>query len=117
MIYTFEFWLWFVGMSFVGFYTLWLFYLAVMNLKRVKEMGLLTKTALTFGTPILFAGLFIDFLVNTFVMTVLMLELPTEMTVTARLKRHNRESSGWRKSIAMWFEPLLDPFDPSGDHI
>jgi hypothetical protein len=26
-------------------------------------------------------------------------------------------SSTLRKSVALFFEPLLDPFDPSGNHI
>lgn len=67
--------------------------------------------------PLLVIGLVLDLIVNVAVMTVILLELPQETTVTARLKRHNRESSGWRKAVAVWFEPLLDPFDPSGDHI
>jgi hypothetical protein len=50
-------------------------------------------------------------------MTVLFLEIPRETTVTARLKRHNRTGSGWRQRLAAWFEPLIDPYDPSGDHI
>lgn len=100
-----------------SFYGLWLFYLAVMNLKRVRDLGLLSPLALAFGTPILVIGLVLDLIVNVAVMTVILLELPQETTVTARLKRHNRESSGWRKAVAVWFEPLLDPFDPSGDHI
>jgi hypothetical protein len=33
------------------------------------------------------------------------------------MKRHNRSSTGWRLSVVRWFEPLLDPLDPSGDHI
>lgn len=103
--------------SFFGFYLLWIFFLAVMNLKRVQDEGKLTKTAYALGMPVLFVGLLLDLLVNTFVMTIILLELPQEYTVTARLKRHNRTSDDWRKSIAMWFEPLLDPFDPSGDHI
>lgn len=100
-----------------SFYGLWLFYLAVMNLKRVRDLGLLSPLALAFGTPILIVGLVLDLIVNVAVMTVILLELPQETTVTSRLKRHNRASSGWRKAVAVWFEPLLDPFDPSGDHI
>ena len=99
-----------------SFYALWLFYLAVMNLKRVRDMGKLTSLALAFGTPIILLGLAIDFIVNAVLMTIIMLELPQESTVTSRLKRHNG-GTGWRKSVAAWFEPLLDPFDPSGDHI
>lgn len=104
---------WAVG----GFYVLWLFYLAVMNLARAKRTGLLSKTASVLGTPILLIGFLLDFLLNATVMTVVLLELPQELTVTARLKRHHQESTSWRLAIVLWFEPILDPFDPSGDHI
>ena len=98
-------------------YGLWVFYLAVMNLKRVRDNGGLSKWALRFGYPVLLIGFVLDVLVNWFVVTLLLLELPRETTVTARLKRHNRDSSGWRKTLVLFFEPLLDPFDPSGNHI
>lgn len=98
-------------------YALWVFYLAVMNLKRAKDAGLLTPTAKAFGYPVLFLGLLLDFIANVFVLTLLLAELPREGTVTSRLKRHNATSTGWRKAVAAWAEPLLDPFDPSGDHI
>lgn len=98
-------------------YALWVFYLAVMNLARAKKAGQLSRTALIFGTPILFAGWLLDFLANVFVMTPLLLEIPRELTVTARLKRHHKESAGWRLAVVLWFEPILDPFDPSGDHV
>tara|TARA_R110000787_G_scaffold118721_2_gene229578 strand:+ start:1122 stop:1460 length:339 start_codon:yes stop_codon:yes gene_type:complete len=98
-------------------YLLWIFYLAVMNLKRARDAGLLTKTATALGYPVLFMGYALDCFVNVFVISILLLELPRETTVTARLKRHNNESKGWRKAVAVWAEPLLDPFDPSGNHI
>lgn len=98
-------------------WALWVFYLAVMTLKRAKDANLLTPTAKAFGYPVLCFGLVLDFLANVLVLTVLMVELPREGTVTSRLKRHNSSSTGWRKSVAAWAEPLLDPFDPSGDHI
>ena len=100
-----------------GMYSLWVFYLAVMNLARAKRNGLLNKTALVLGTPLLVVGYLVDFLMNVTVMTVVLLEWPQETTVTARLKRHNKESTGWRLAIVKWFEPILDPYDPSGDHI
>lgn len=99
-------------------YALWVFYLAVMNLKRVKDAGKLGKVALTLGTPVLIVGLVLDLLVNVLVMTILLLEIPQETTVTARLKRHKRESAGWRLRVTNWFaSELLDHFDPSGTHI
>ena len=98
-------------------YALWIFFLAVMSLKRAKDSGLLSTTAKALGYPVLIVGYVLDCFVNITVMTVLLLEIPQETTVTARLKRHNRESTGWRKSVALWAEPLLDPYDPSYDHI
>ena len=100
-----------------SFYVLWVLYLAVMNLKRVKDAGLLSPLALVLGYPVFIFGYLLDILVNVFLMTFILLEMPKELTVTARLKRHKQQSTGWRLSIAKWFEPLLDPFDPSGDHV
>lgn len=109
--------LWILLVAFLITYALWIFYLAVMSLKRAKNAGLLSKTAKVFGYPVIFLGITLDAFVNVFVLTILMLELPREMLVTTRLKRHNRTGKGWRQRFAKWFEPLLDPYDPSGDHI
>lgn len=98
-------------------YGLYVFYCAVMNIKRVRDMGKLTKFGMVLGYPTLFIGLVLDFLCNTLVMTILFLEIPQEWTVTARLKRHNQNNDGWRTDLARWFEPILDPIDPSGNHI
>jgi hypothetical protein len=98
-------------------YVLWVFYLAVMSLKHAQDAGLLTRTAKVLGYPVLIVGYLLDCAVNALVLSVLLVELPRELTVTARLKRHNQYSTGWRKAVARWAEPLLDPFDPSGDHI
>ena len=98
-------------------YALWIFFLAVMSLARAKDSGQLTTTAKVLGYPVLIVGYVLDCFVNMTVMTALLLEIPQETTVTSRLSRHNKESTGWRKAIASWAEPLLDPYDPSGDHI
>jgi len=103
--------------SLVSIYLLWIFYVAVMAIKRVRDEGKLTKLALVMGMPVLIIGLLLDFIVNVFVMSLLLLEPPRETTVTARLKRHHKESDGWRLKIVLFFEPLLDPYDPDGDHI
>jgi hypothetical protein len=101
---------------------LWILYLAVMNLKRVRDLGKLTKFTTALGLPVLVVGYLLDFVLNKVCMSIVLLELPQEMTVSARLKRHNQTNvdgglARWRKAVAVWFEPLLDPFDPSGDHI
>lgn len=79
--------------SLAGLYALWVLYLAA----------------------VLVIGYLLDCLLNIIVMTVILIELPQELTVTARLKRHHAESTGWRLAVVLWFEPLLDPYDPAGD--
>lgn len=98
-------------------YALWVFFLACMNLKRAKDAGQLTRTALVLGTPVLWVGYLLDAFVNATLMTIVMAELPREWLVTDRLARHHRTSTGWRLRVVLWFEPLLDPYDPSGDHV
>lgn len=109
--------LYYLGASLLCTYALWIFYLAVMNLSRAKKAGKLNSTAIILGTPVLVVGYLLDFLVNVFVMSVILFELPREMTVTARLKRHHLTSTGWRLAVVLWFEPILDPYDPDGDHV
>lgn len=107
----------YIGISFAITYGLYVFYSAVMNIKRVRDAGKLTTLGMVFGYPTLLIGLLLDLLVNVFVMTIIMMEVPQELTVTSRLKRHHRESTGWRLAVVKFFEPVLDPLDPSGDHV
>jgi hypothetical protein len=102
--------------SLVVLYALWVFYIAVMNLKRVNDKKKFNTFGKILGYPVLFVGIALDIIANVFVMSVLFLELPKELLVTSRLKRHNR-GTGWRKKIVAFLEPILDPFDPSGDHV
>lgn len=102
----------------LSLFILWVFYLAVMRLATTKrERGGLDQKSTVLGTVALVIGYLLDFNANVGVMSVLLLERPRETTVTARLKRHNRAGVGWRAAVARWFEPILDPYDPSGDHI
>lgn len=104
--------------TFTVLYIMWILYLAVMNLKRARDDGKLSKPAYYLGLPLLYGGLAIDILCNLTLMTLIMLELPRELTVSSRLSRHSHDSSGYRKKIAVWIGTnLLDAFDPSGKHI
>jgi hypothetical protein len=107
----------YIGVSLLITYALYVWYAAVMNIKRVRDMGKLTTLGKVFGYPTLVIGLILDLLVNWFVMTIILLEVPQELTVTSRLKRHHRESTGYRLAVVKFFEPVLDPLDPSGDHV
>lgn len=98
-------------------YALWIFFLAVMALKRARDEGTLGHVAYKLGVPILVIGYALDFAVNLTACTVLFFELPRETTVTARLKRH-KDDDGVRGRIARWMAAhLLDPFDPDGRHV
>jgi hypothetical protein len=107
----------YIGASLLITYALYVWYAAVMNIKRVRDMGKLTTLGKVFGYPTLVIGLILDLLVNWFVMTIILLEVPRELTVTSRLKRHHKASTGYRLAVVKFFEPVLDPLDPSGDHI
>lgn len=108
---------WYLLYAAVSIFLLWVFFLAVMSLARVKKTTGLNRQSEQLGTLVLIIGYVLDFNANVGVMSVLLLEWPRETTVTARLKRHNRAGIGWRAYVAKMFEPILDPYDPSGDHI
>lgn len=94
---------------------LWLLFLAVMALKTARDNGKLPKVVLPFAYIILYVGLLVDFAVNITVATVLFLELPKEGTVTSRVSRHLKESSGWRQKLAKFIcGNFLDPFEIGG---
>jgi hypothetical protein len=66
---------------------------------------------------LLVVGLLIDLVVNVLVATVVMLELPRELTVSERMSRLVKGRKGWRRDGACWFcKHFLDVFDPSGKH-
>jgi hypothetical protein len=105
----------YLGASILGALTLWLFFLAVMALKVARDNGTLPKAAMPFAYIILFVGLFVDFLVNVFVASIIFVEPPFELSVTARVTRHIKESTGWRQKMAKWIcQNLLDPFEIGG---
>lgn len=98
-------------------WVLWIFFVAGMRLKQVRDAGQLTSAMKVFGYPALAVGLAIDLVVNVVVGSLLFYELPREYTLSARLWRHSNESSGYRQRVALWLRVnLLDAIDPSGVH-
>ncbi len=101
--------------------TVWLlfvFYAAVMALKRARDEGKLGPAMACFAYPTLYVGLVLDALVNIVVCTVIFLELPKEVLVTSRLTRHALlYPNTWRGKLSRWIcSHLLDALDPSGCH-
>ncbi len=54
--------LWYILWALAVTYALFIFYAAVMNIKRVRDMGKLTKLGMAFGYPTLIIGLLLFFL-------------------------------------------------------
>lgn len=97
---------------------LWVLYVFVMSLKRVREQGLLSNTALVCGSALAVPAVVIDVAVNITIRTVLFLDIPREWTLSSRLSRYWEGEPCWRRSISAWIATaLLNPFDPSGKHI
>jgi hypothetical protein len=97
---------------FIGsFYSLWIFFLAIMSLKKPYETNELPKHVLILAYPIIIVGIVLDIAINYTFMTIIMLEVPKEKTVSERLHRHNVNSVGYRKFITNLFIPFLNTFD------
>jgi hypothetical protein len=112
-------------------YGLWIHFLAVMNLLEARRAGTLTKTAERLGMPVALVGYIADVLAQFTVAVIFFVELPKEITVSARVKRWvegppllgylsgppTKGLNGWRYSLALWLRVnLLKPFDRSGGH-
>jgi len=107
---------WIILATIAPMYALWILYAAVMNFKRAKDAGALSKTGLILGYPVFIVGMVLDIYCNLIPLTILLIELPWELTVSARVTRLSNKG-GWRGDAARWFcDDLLDDLDPSGKH-
>lgn len=67
--------------------------------------------------PFVALSLLIDLINNISVFTVMFAELPRELLVTDRLKRHAKQHT-FRGKLARWLgDILLNPFDHTGNHL
>lgn len=63
--------------------------------------------------PWLYLGLGLDIAMNVLIASVVFLELPKELTISERVRRHEHESAGYRYLLAVWIcEGWLRPTDP-----
>lgn len=96
----------------------WVMYLAYASLEGAYKRGQVGKVAKVLAIPLLLVFWPLDVLFNVTLFSVMFWEWPKELTITARLSRHHRESTGWRYKMAKWFgAELLDPYDADGHHI
>lgn len=105
----------YIAITLASLWLLWVFFLAVMELRAVRDAGGLKRgdDAYYIGLSVLFVGFIIDFTVN-ILLSPVFLEPPFETTVTARVTRWKKEQ-GYRGAIARWMcRKLLDPFQQGG---
>lgn len=104
--------------SILAIWPLWIIYVAVMRMQMVRDTVGLTVGQKVMGYPALLVGLALDLLVNVVVGSLVLLELPQEYTLSARLWRlSNDEGETWRRRAALWVrKELLDSIDPRGYH-
>ncbi|MDQ0084594.1 hypothetical protein J2W35_004963 [Variovorax boronicumulans] len=104
---------------FIATKQLWLYFVAAMRLREMRDAKLLTKTQRVMGSILLFEGLVLDLLVHWVVGTIVFLEFPArkEYTLSRRLWRLSNGEDGWRKRLATTIRnELLDSADPEGIH-
>jgi hypothetical protein len=93
---------------------------AAMNFMRVRDRHGLSPITTILGTYLVARGYLLDLLVNIVHMTVLMRELPRELTVTKRVARLKFHGTERQRRVASWFCDRhglqLDDLDPSGCH-
>lgn len=92
-------------------------YVASMAMVRAHKEQKLNKLLWALCVPFVVFSLIVDVLNNIFIFTILFFELPKELTVTERLKRHAKQHT-FRGKFARWFgDTLLNAFDHTGDHL
>jgi len=93
----------------------WVFYLAVMNLRRNKA-NMTPMVLYCFGYPMLWIGLVLDLVFNIIFGTLLLLQLPAQLLMTSRLNQTlNDKYTDWRDRNSNWFaRNFLDPFTLDG---
>lgn len=101
----------------LSLWMLWVFFLAVMQIRDARDRGSLTPWGLRFGYTVLVPGYVLDFLVQVTFAILIFWGLPKELTVSARVKRLVETGTGWPRRCAQWFRThLLKPFDQTGGH-
>ncbi|CAN7330364.1 hypothetical protein LJR084_001936 [Variovorax sp. LjRoot84] len=101
---------------------LWLYFIAAMRLKEMRDAGTLTKEQRYLGYSLLAEGLLLDFAFNVVFGSWFFWEHPfrREFTLSARIWRLSNlqpHPDNWRQRRALrWRKKLLDSGDPKGIH-
>jgi hypothetical protein len=119
--------LWWSGISLVLMYLTFVHFGAVMRARELRDSGQVKwntdKMLWAWLMVVLVIGLLLDFLLNVWTASVVMLEPPKELLTTYRLIRWNKttNTSWWTRNVRKPFvdlgKALLDKMDTDGKHI
>lgn len=101
----------------IDLYVFFILYVASMGMIRAHKEKKLNPMLWVMCVPFVVFSLIIDVLNNLFVFTLLFAELPKELTVTERLKRHVKQHTFRGKLARLIGDSLLNSFDPTGNHL
>jgi hypothetical protein len=88
-------------------------YVLVIHAKVLREAGRLNLFWTINILPWAIVGLTLDAVFNAVGGTLMFLELPREWLFSSRVKRHFRQSGGWRFRLADWWARQLNAIDPT----
>lgn len=98
-------------------YAFFIMYVASMGMIRAHKEQKLNVFLWVICVPFVVLSLIVDVLNNVFVFTFVFAELPRELTVTERLKRHSIQRT-IRGKLARWMgTTILNAFDHTGNHL
>lgn len=107
----------YVAIILLNLYVFFILYVASMGMVAAYKSKRLNWFLWVLCLPFVAIALLVDVLNNILVFSILFFELPKELTVTARLKRHVTNNTK-RGKFARWLAvTLLNPFDYSGNHV
>ncbi len=96
----------------------WLLYVSVMWLQRLRDAGRLSPLQLKIGMAYTFVCLVIDVLANIFFTPFIFGELAQELTISQRLRRWVKSPDCRNRRLAIWFSnKLLNPYSGDEPHI
>ena len=98
---------------------LWLFfllYIGAMGIMRAYHAKQLNVWLYVMCLPFLVIAYLYAVLSNLTIVSIIYVELPKQLTVTERLKKHI-DSQTWRGELSRFIcKKILSPFDHTGDH-
>ena len=98
-------------------YLFFIMYVASMGMIRAHAERKLNGLLWVLCLPFVAVSLLLDLINNLVIFTLLFAELPKELLVTSRLKRHATQQT-FRGKLARWIGVhILNPFDHTGDHL